>query len=116
MSVLLLLSALLPGVIAPPNATPPAPLSPPVLVGEQSSCLDYSPEALAASHQEKTIIAFLVTADGDVAEVMVTGSSGSRGLDAAAMSCVRKWRFKPATQNGEAVNSIGAAAIDWPKP
>jgi TonB family protein len=120
MNYLLLIGAMLPGVIAPQSAalTPQAqaPLKPPVLTAQPDACLDYAPGALAASHQDKTFLAFLVSQEGDVAEVMVTKSSGSTGLDAAAVSCVKKWRFKPASRGGETVESIGAAAIDWPKP
>ena len=113
MNVLMFLTAILPGVIAPP--ADPQPPSPPVLVGQPEACLEFSPEALAADHQPKTFLAFLVTTDGEVAEVMVTRSSGSPGLDRAAMSCVRKWRFRPALKNGVAIDSVGGVAVDWPK-
>jgi protein TonB len=44
-----------------------------------------------------------VGADGVVIEVQMRESSGSAALDRSAMEAVRKWRFRPATVDGQPV-------------
>jgi len=44
-----------------------------------------------------------IDADGRVAEVRVHESSGYGVLDAAAFTAVKRWRGKPARQNGRPV-------------
>lgn len=44
-----------------------------------------------------------VGADGTVLEVALRASSGSPALDRSAMDTVRRWRFRPATVDGQAV-------------
>lgn len=43
----------------------------------------------------------LVAVDGRVASVQLSRSSGFERLDEAALESVKQWRFKPATQGGE---------------
>jgi protein TonB len=43
----------------------------------------------------------LVAVDGRVASVQLSRSSGFERLDEAALDSVKQWRFKPATQGGE---------------
>jgi protein TonB len=45
-----------------------------------------------------------VGADGSVIDVQVRASSGSPALDRSAMDAVRRWRFRPATVDGQAVS------------
>jgi protein TonB len=45
-----------------------------------------------------------VGADGAVLDVQVRASSGSPALDRAAIDTVRRWRFRPATVDGQAVS------------
>ena len=44
-----------------------------------------------------------VGADGVVLDVRLRTSSGSQLLDRAAIDTVRRWRFRPATVDGQAV-------------
>lgn len=54
----------------------------------------------------------LVDVDGRPLEVQVERSSGHRLLDAAARRQVlAKWRFRPATQDGRAVQAIGMVPV-----
>ena len=46
-----------------------------------------------------------IAADGSVADVALAEGSGNRDLDRAALEAVRRWRFKPATRNGQPVAS-----------
>ena len=41
--------------------------------------------------------------DGSSGEVMLHRSSEFEALDKAAIETVKKWRFKPATKNGEPI-------------
>jgi periplasmic protein TonB len=45
-----------------------------------------------------------VGVDGSVLDVQLRTSSGSPSLDRSAMDTVRRWRFKPATVDGQAVS------------
>ncbi|TMI84527.1 MAG: energy transducer TonB [Bacillati bacterium ANGP1] len=47
----------------------------------------------------------LVLADGTVARVDVSDSSGSAVLDRAAAEAVRRWRFLPATRDGVPIDA-----------
>lgn len=47
----------------------------------------------------------LVSVDGRVASVQLSRSSGFERLDEAAMESVKQWRFKPATQGGETLET-----------
>lgn len=47
----------------------------------------------------------LVGVDGRVASVQLSRSSGFERLDEAAMESVKQWRFKPATQGGETLET-----------
>jgi len=56
----------------------------------------------------------LVDVDGKPLDVQIERSSGHRLLDAAARKQVLgKWRFKPALENGRAVQAIGLVPIDF---
>jgi len=56
----------------------------------------------------------LVDVDGKPIDVQVERSSGHRLLDAAARKQVlARWRFKPALENGRAVQAIGLIPIDF---
>ena len=56
----------------------------------------------------------LVDVDGSPIDVQIERSSGHRVLDAAARKQVlAKWRFKPALENGRAVQAIGLIPIDF---
>jgi protein TonB len=63
-----------------------------------------------------TTLAFTVNADGSVSGVSVATSSGSPRLDEAAISCASRWRYKAATQAGQAVSLPWKAAVQWVLP
>jgi len=53
---------------------------------------------------KKVAIKYTINTDGAVTECAVTGTSGKPRLDDAACTMVKKrWKFKPATQDGKAV-------------
>ena len=49
------------------------------------------------------ILELLVLEDGSVAEIVVKTSSGFPRLDKAALAAVSKWRYTPATRQGESI-------------
>ncbi len=60
------------------------------------------PEAAAGDGVEGTcVLKVLVGENGEVLSVEVTRSAGDRRLDKAAMEYVRRWRYRPAVQDGQ---------------
>ena len=62
--------------------------------------------------QGTVVLRVLVDVDGTPVSVTVESSSGNRNLDKAALQHVLKtWRFKPAMQDGQAVQAYGLVPI-----
>lgn len=58
------------------------------------------------------VLRVLVDIDGKPIDVSIETSSGNRNLDRSALQHVLKtWRFKPAMQNGQAVQAYGLVPI-----
>lgn len=70
----------------------------------------YPTDALRNGETGKVVVRIEVGADGEPTAVSVVGRSGSRSLDRAAVQAAKRWRFRPAQQNGRAV----AGAVDVP--
>lgn len=73
----------------------------------------YPPEAYRAREEGTVIVQAEVDATGDAGEVKVVKRSGSRTLDRAAINEVRKWKFRPAMENGKAVASSVQVPVDY---
>lgn len=65
----------------------------------------YPEAARRAGEQGTVMLRVLVTREGAAARVQVERSSGSAHLDHAALEAVRAWRFTPARQGGERIES-----------
>jgi protein TonB len=64
------------------------------------------PDDLRADALDKTcVVRFTISADGATTKVEISQSSGSDELDRAALDAARQWKFKPATRDGEPVES-----------
>ena len=63
--------------------------------------------------QGTVLLEVAVQADGVVDTVSVSQSSGYKSLDRAALTAVRRWRFRPATSAGLAVASRVVIPIDF---
>jgi protein TonB len=64
------------------------------------------PDDLRAEALDKTcVVEISVAADGSAGGVKVSESTGVDELDQLAISAARKWKFRPATKDGEAVPS-----------
>ena len=86
-----------PPAAAQPRLTPPEPTL--------SVKAGYPPEALASGKEGSATVLATVGKDGVVKSAEVGESSGDPALDQAAMSAALQWRFKPALQNGEPIES-----------
>jgi TonB family protein len=63
---------------------------------------DRCPELRVADEGDLAVIVFMVNAYGTPSKASVRSPSGVAGLDAAAMACVMKLKFQPATSPGDA--------------
>jgi len=74
----------------------------------------YPREALRAGAEGTVILRVLVGIDGVPMKVDVERSSGNRSLDTAAKTQVlRRWKFQPATDGGQAVQAYGLIPVDF---
>jgi len=90
---------------------------PPPPIGIPHTCDGYYPPDLArAGVQGATKVAFRITADGTVKDVIIAQSSGNKELDYFAGYCVIHWKYKPAMQNGVPVEVSWMANVVWKIP
>jgi protein TonB len=61
----------------------------------------YPPESRTAGEQGTVVLRVRVEADGRPGTITLARSSGHPRLDRAAQEAVRRWRFKPATRDGQ---------------
>ncbi len=74
----------------------------------------YPSAAARSGLQGQVLLKILVGTDGKPLEVEISKGSGHRILDETAKRFVLKhWRFKPAMQNGQAVQAYGLVPIDF---
>ncbi|MEI9931676.1 MAG: energy transducer TonB [Rhizomicrobium sp.] len=75
-----------------------------------------SVDSYASQSGRDNFIVVQVTPDGNVSDVTVAKSSGFDSLDNAAVSCAGHWHYKPATQDGQAVETSWQANVQWKIP
>ncbi|HLK58624.1 MAG TPA: energy transducer TonB [Chthonomonadaceae bacterium] len=64
------------------------------------------PDDLRTEALDKTFVAeFTVGTDGMPAEIQVAQSTGNKDLDRLALDTAKRWRFKPATRDGQPIES-----------
>ena len=74
---------------------------------------DYPPDALLRHEQGATMLTLMVTETGDV-NVRVAESSGFADLDTKAQELVKsRYRWRPATRDGQPVNTLMAVIAVW---
>jgi protein TonB len=64
---------------------------------------DYPPDAVRKRQEGWVEVEFTVTPDGSVANPTVVNANPARVFNAAALSAVGRWTFKPRMENGKAV-------------
>lgn len=109
-----------------PPPPPPAPVEPPAQ-GEAGTALApnaipvpvdapqprYPADAMRRRESGTVLLRVLVDADGAAYGVQLLSGSGSRSLDRAATGAVRRWRFRPAQRDGQAVPGTVDVPIDF---
>ena len=88
-----------PQEMAPPTAAPA--LTPPRPLTGRTPPPTYPARALRRGERGVVRVRADIGPDGVPTSVSVAGSSGSRQLDRAAVNAVLRWRFEPATANGQ---------------
>lgn len=76
------------------------------------------PDLHIADAGTKAVVVFWVPARGEQSRISLKTSSGLDDLDSAAVACVSKLRFAPATTlgDGESVDSWQQIALSWADP
>jgi len=72
----------------------------------------FSDEARKVKHQGIVVLLLVVGQDGRTYNIRV-GQSLGMGLDEKAIEAVSRWRFKPATLNGQPVATQIAVEVDF---
>jgi len=108
------------GTVPPPGVTPqagtrglPPGVIPPTV--QSRVAVQYTDAARQAKIQGGIVLRAVVRKDGTVDSVQVLQGLGY-GLDEAAVSAVRQWKFSPATQNGEAIDFATTVQINFSQP
>jgi protein TonB len=103
-------------VVNNPSPAPPAPPAPPVrtsAVGILCTPPEYPRASTLLEEEGRVTLNYLVGVDGSVVKVEVIKSSGYRRLDTAASQQVLKWRFKPATLDGKAIEQTMTKVLNF---
>lgn len=85
------------------EAAPPGPPAtrPRLIAGAKPA---YPPDAQRAGASGTTMLNLCVSKSGQVTQASIAGSSGNQSLDSAALSWIKRERFKPGTENGQPVD------------
>lgn len=109
-----------PTYIAPPApvapVAPTGPTSPATAIGSSTTVSedDYPPASLRAEEQGRTVITVSINTQGRVDGCTVATSSGFPKLDEKSCQLAqRRFRFKPALQNGQPIASSKVMPIRW---
>ena len=89
------------------------PTRPPVLDFKSCAKPNYPAQDLAAAHQGTATLGFDIDPHGRVVRSRVASSSGFASMDMAALNALRLCTFKPALQNGKAVQSPVQVQYVW---
>jgi protein TonB len=105
---------------AAPAAPAPAPAAPAVATGRDLSAnlVDATPprypiDSRRAREQGTVVLNVTVGIDGRVADIGLSRSSGFDRLDRAALAAVKRWRWSPTRQNGQAMIIQGLVSIPF---
>ena len=111
----------LPTPPVPPVRSPPPPPAtpqlPPRLTAGTITSDDYPAAALRAEAEGTTSVRLNVGANGRVEGCTVMASAGNAALDSATCSLItRRFRFRPATRDGQPVASTVTQRVTWRIP
>jgi protein TonB len=86
------------------------------LTGPVNCARDYPSQSLRAHEEGETVTTMILGTDGVPSQVTVQTSSGSEWLDAVAITCVMRFRYRPAELNGKPVVFMGHPVVVWRMP
>uniref|UniRef100_UPI0012E2793E energy transducer TonB n=1 Tax=Sandarakinorhabdus oryzae TaxID=2675220 RepID=UPI0012E2793E len=99
---------------APPAALPPPAPATPKGRGNVFSDDDYPSASRAAEEEGVTRVSYVVGVDGRVTQCEIVQSSGFKRLDDATCSIIqRRFRFNPATRDGQPVPERKTQPVRW---
>lgn len=99
------------GAAAGPVTTPAV-----AITSHQVTAADYPRESVLAHESGDITVTYLISESGSVTACAILLSSGSPRLDAAACAMVRRrWRYKPATEDGKPVSIQYISKITFPR-
>ena len=73
----------------------------------------YPPSARMRRIEGWVDMLFTVNADGSVSDPVITDSEPPNVFDRAATDAARRWRFRPVTQDGEAIDTLAQIHINF---
>ena len=74
----------------------------------------YPIQAARDGREGWAILSFVINEDGKVEDVIVKESSGSKDITKASIKSVKKWRYKPAMENGKAIQQcVNTVQLDF---
>jgi len=86
-------------------------------IGRPHICTAYYPPAALKAHAEGTVtLAFTITTGGNVKDLRIEKSSNNKDLDDASLQCAAHWLYKPATMDGEPLETPWRANVVWKMP
>ena len=92
-------------------------VSAPYLITDSRVAPAYPPAAYAAKYEGTVTVRATVRKDGTVGDIEVLTSTRERmGFEAAVKDAVAQWRFEPARQEGEAVDSFTDVRLRFNPP
>jgi len=92
-------------------------VKPPVPTGAPHYCKQHYPQhALDNEIEGRVGLNVTITNDGNIANPVVTETSGNAELDAAAVACVLGWKYQPAQQDDKPVPLGGTVHVYWRLP
>jgi periplasmic protein TonB len=109
----------------PPRVAPPAPPAPPPALAPPSPATpkgrgnvfsddDFPDASRRAEEQGVTRVSYVIGTDGKVSSCTVTQSSGFTRLDDATCKIImRRFRFNPATRDGQPVSETKTQPVRW---
>lgn len=103
-------------VHAPPAPPPPPPVQRPVAkVNLAMDAEDYPASSQRNGEQGTSHMTFTVGADGRVSGCSASGATPTLNQAACAIA-ERRWRFKPATQDGQPITTTMSQNVRWVLP
>ena len=89
-------------------------MSVPVRIPESYVEPEYPELALRMNVEARIVLEVVVRRDGIVEDVLVLEDSGTRyGFETAAVAAARRWRYRPATLGGLAVDAVTTAVVEF---